>query len=396
MTLKNVLLTLATMIVALGVDLPQVAASETMIVGIDRKFAIDQQGKRQSLGPGNDELAVFDLSDPSSPKLVGLIPAENSIVGPPTNLAVTPDGKLALLANSVHSEKAETASGWKSVPADDVSVIDLVARPPKLISTVRVGLQPSGLAIDRTGSLALVANREGRSVSVLRIGGGEVTLVDTVAMNDVVTSVAITPDGKHALVAKFAVHKVAVLNIDPDGRVTYPGRDITVGPWPYTVTISPDGRTGFTSDTGNVATSDGNTDTVSVIDLSADPPRTVDHVTVGDSPEGLVVSPRGNVVLVTVLQGSYDAPAGAWYRNARGRLVSLHFIDGKASVVDAIDVGAFPEGVAVSADGTFAYVGNFASNTISVVKIYEDGRLADTGKDIVLPGPPASLRIGSQ
>ena len=292
------------------------ATAETMIVGIDRKFAFDQQGKRQALRPGSDEVLVFDLSQPSSPKLVASVPAENSIVGPPTNLAVTPDGRLALLANSVRSEKAETPSGWKSVPADELMVIDLAAKPPKPVSTIKVGLQPSGIAIDRTGSLALVANREGRSISVLQIRGTEVTLVDTVPMGDVVASVAIASDGKHALAVKFAAHKVAILDIDAHGKVTYPGRDLTVGPWPYTVAISPDGRMAFTSNTGNVATSDGNADTVSVIDLSASPPRTVDHITVGDSPEGLVISPRGNVALVTVLQGSYDAPADAWYHNA--------------------------------------------------------------------------------
>jgi DNA-binding beta-propeller fold protein YncE len=395
LTIKAVVLTFAVVLMSVW-SISQRAAAETMIVGIDRKFAFDQAGKRQAFAPGNDEVVVFDLTDPASPKRVGSVPVENSVVGPPTNLAVTPNGQLALVANSVRSEKADTSSGWKSLPADELSVIDLVARPPKVISTLKVGAQPSGLAIDATGSLALVANREGRSISVLRIRCADVTLVDTVTMNDVVASVAIAPDGRHALAAKFAAHKVAILDIDAEGKVTYPGRDLTVGPWPYSVAISPDGRLALTSDTGNMATSDGNLDTVSVIDLAANPPRTVDHVTVGDSPEGLVVSPRGDVALVTVLQGSYDAPAGSWYRNPTGRLVSLAIKDGKVSVADTINVGAFPEGVAISGDGNFAYVGNFASNTISVIRIEKDGRLVDTGKDIVLTGPPASLRIGSQ
>ena len=135
---------------------------------------------------------------------------------------------------------------------------------------------------------------------------------------------------------------------------------------------------------------------MSLIDLSQDPPRTVDHVTVGDAPDGVVVSPRGGVALVTVLQGSYDAPDASWYKHAAGRVVSITLRDGKAAVAGAIEVGAFPEGVAISGNGQFAYVGNFASHTISVLRIGPDGKLTDTGHDVVLTGPPASLRVGSQ
>ena len=58
-------------------------------------------------------------------------------------------------------------------------------------------------------------------------------------------------------------------------------------------------------------------------------------------------------------------------------------------------VGAFAQGIAFSPDGDWVYVGNFASRSISVLHL-ENGRLVDTHADIVLPGPPAALRIGSQ
>ena len=38
----------------------------------------------------------------------------NSIFGPPTNLAITPNGQLALVADSV--EWTADGSGWKSGP----------------------------------------------------------------------------------------------------------------------------------------------------------------------------------------------------------------------------------------------------------------------------------------
>ena len=47
-----------------------------------------------------------------------------------------------------------------------------------------------------------------------------------------VSAVAIAPDGRRALAAKFAAHKVALLDI-ADGKVSYSKYDIATGLWPY-------------------------------------------------------------------------------------------------------------------------------------------------------------------
>ena len=51
----------------------------------------------------------------------------------------------------------------------------------------------------------LVADRADNAVTVLTISGKEVKPVQTVALGDTVSAVAITPDGKHALVTKHTV-----------------------------------------------------------------------------------------------------------------------------------------------------------------------------------------------
>jgi DNA-binding beta-propeller fold protein YncE len=61
---------------------------------------------------------------------------------------------------------------WKTAPDNKLFVIDLNANPPALIETVTVGMQPSGMAISRKGNLALIANRNGKSVSVQSIQTG--------------------------------------------------------------------------------------------------------------------------------------------------------------------------------------------------------------------------------
>ena len=128
------------------------------------------------------------------------------------------------------------------------------------------------MAISKAGDLALVTNRASKNVSVLAINGKEVKLVGNVDMGDVVAAVAIAPDGKKALAAKFPSHKVALLEIDGQ-KVTYGGYDMPVGLWPYNVAITPDGRLALTADNGASGASDGHVDTVSVIDMEASPPR---------------------------------------------------------------------------------------------------------------------------
>src|SRR5690242_6610360 len=195
-------------VIALGVS-AAVANAQLMIVGNDEKISFDENNKAVNHEPGKDSVSIIDISKPEAPKIVATFPLANSIVGPPTNLAIHPSGEIALIANSVNPEKE--GDTWKNIPDDRIFVIDLKASPPKVIATVNAGKQASGMAIAPKGDLALVANRAAGSITVLSIKGKEVKVVDTVeigAAADQVSTVAITPDGKRALAVKSAANKV--------------------------------------------------------------------------------------------------------------------------------------------------------------------------------------------
>jgi DNA-binding beta-propeller fold protein YncE len=320
---------------------------------------------------------------------VATFPLMNSIFGPPTNLAVTPDERLALVANSVNW--VQDGAAWKPAPDNKLYVFDLKASPPRQIATVEVGKQPSGMAINARGDLALITNRADKSISVVSIQGMDVKLVDTVAMGDEVAAVAITPDGKRALAVKFPAHKVAVLAIDGQ-KVTYDSKlDMPVGQWPYNVDITPNGRIAITADNGNSGAPDGHVDTVSVIDLEATPPRVIDRVVVGDAPEGFVISPKGDVA-VAVLLGGASALKSAWFNTKRNGSVAVLKIDGKkVTKVGEVEVGGLPEGAVFSPDGRYLYVGNYTDSDVSILKV-DGSTITDTGKKLKLPGQPASMR----
>ena len=361
---------------------------EYMVVGIDNKVTWGSDGKIQFSAPGKDAVTIVDIgTNPANPKIVANLPLMNSIFGPPTNLSITPNGQLALVANSM--DWMQEGTGWKPAPDNKLYVIDLTTNPPRLINTVTVGKQPSGMSINRAGTLALIANRADNSISVLAIQGKEVKLVDTVVIGEHVAHVAFTPDGKRAIAGKFPGHKVAVLAVDGQ-KVTYAKRDLAVGLWPYNLDITPDGKLALTADNGNNGGSDGNVDTVSVIDLEAKPERVIDKVVVGDAPEGFAISPTGKLAVALLLRGSNNATSEFFY-NRNGSVVVLKIDGKKVTKIGEVEVRGLPEGAVFSPDGRWLYVGNFMDEDISVLRV--DGEtVTNTGTLLKLPGKPASMR----
>jgi DNA-binding beta-propeller fold protein YncE len=362
------------------------AGTQVIVSGNDEKVLWDDAGQAVFLPPGKDTISFIDITDRENSKILTSIVLENSIFGPPTNLAVTPNGEIALVANSVTQTK--DGDKWKPVPDNKLYVFDLKANPPKQIGTVEVGKQPSGLDISKKGDLALVTNRADNSISVLSISGKDVKVIDTVAMGDSVAHVAISPDGTKALAVKPVVNKVAFLRID-GRKVVYEKYDMPTGIFPYNVDIVPSGQIALVANNGGGGYADGNLDTVSVIDLTQSPPRVIDHVVVGDAPEGFAISPKGDLALAILVAGNSDKKA--WFSRKAGSAVALK-IDGKqVTRVGEIELGGLPEGVAFSPDGAYAYIGNFIDSDISILKI-NGTQVTDTGKKIKLPGHPASLR----
>jgi DNA-binding beta-propeller fold protein YncE len=363
-------------------------AAPYMIVGNDEKPGTDAQGKPIVNPTGKDTILIVDLAKPEEPKVVATLPLENSIVGPPTNLAISPSGSIALVADSM--TVAEENGVRKQVPTDKVFVIDLKASPPKLVQTVTVGKQPSGLSFSPKGDMALVANRADGTISVLKIDGTQVTQTGTIPISPGVAHVEFTPDGKHALAVKSPDNKLAVLDVDGD-KVTYNKLDLPTYAFPYNVVVSPDSKLAITADNGNGGSSDGNADAVSVIDLEGAHPHVISHVTVEDAPEGLAMSPKGDLAVAVNVNGSNMAQA--WFHKPTGSVTVLRIQGKTVTPIKTIQVGVLPEAAAFTPDGSYIYVGNFSDQDFSILKV--DGtEVTDTGKRFKVEGHPASARMG--
>ena len=381
-------LSLGAAILLCSASLTLVHAKPFMIVGLDEKVLWDDDGKTVLSPPGKDSILLVDLADPENPKIAATLPLENSVVGPPVNLDIDPSGSVALVANSVDVVKEGDA--LKQVPDNKIYIIDLKANPPKLAATITGGKQPSGLSFSPDGKMALVANRADNSVSVLSVNGTDVKVTDTISFPDSVAHVLFTPDGKRALAVRFPAHKVSVLDVAGD-KVTYNKIDLPTGQWPYNVVVTPNGKIALTSDNGNSGASDGSVDTTSVIDLEANPPRIIDRVVVGDGPEGLAMSPKGDVAVAAILRGSNNKKA--FYYNKNGSLSILKIDGKKVTKTQDIEVGGLPEAVVFTPDGKYLLAGNYLTEDFSILKV-NGSEVTDTGKRFKVPGHPASARIG--
>lgn len=372
-----------------GAGVTTACAKPFMIVGIDQKVTWDDEGKTILSAPGKDSVLIVDLANPEDPKIVATLPLENSVVGPPVNLDIDPSGSVALVADSI--DVVKDGDALKQVPDNKIFVIDLKANPPKLAATITGGKQPSGLSFSPSGKMALVANRADNSISVLSVNGTDVKVTDTITFPDSVAHVIFTPDGKHALVARFPAHKVSVLDITGD-KVTYNKVDLPTGLWPYNVVVTPNSKIALTSDNGNSGASDGNVDTTSVIDLEANPPRIIDRVVVGDGPEGLAMSPKGDLAVAAILRGS-NGNKKAFFYNKNGSLSILKIDGKKVTKTQDIEVGGLPEAVVFTPDGKYLLAGNYMDQDFSILRV--DGtKVTDTGKRFKVPGHPASARMG--
>ena len=366
--------------------------ADLMIVGNDEKMTWDEEGqliKRST--DKNDNIMIFDLkANPTAPKMIAKLNLVNSIFGPPSNIAVSSDEKYTYVANSLNWIQKDGEWAWE--PSNQLYVIGLEGKPA-LIETVIVGKQPSGIDISPDNKLLLVTNRAENSISVLKLQGKKATVVQTIDVVDSPAGVTISPDGKTALFLKKSVHKVGVLKIDGE-KVSYdPLLDINVGIEPYNVKISPKGNIALVNNIGAAGGNDGHADTVTVIDMTGKRPIAIDHVTVGDGPEGLTFNHDGTMAISVLINGSHKAkadPATAWAYNKNGAIAVLKIDGKKVTKTQHIEVGGMPEGAVFNADSSYLYIGNFKSRDLSVLSV-SNGTVKDTGKRVQLNSAPGSM-----
>lgn len=385
MTRPRALRTSLPLLLVIGLALPPGAPAQWAVSSNDNKVILDNGVVKVVPDAAPDTVTIIDLGA-TPPKVIAELPVPGSVVGPPMSVAVTPDQGLALVTSSMRKDPADAT---KTVPDNRVSVVDLRATPPAVIATLQAGMGAAGVSINRQGTLALVANRAEGSVSVFTIQGKTVAPSSVVRLGDdksEPSQPAFTRDGRAALVTRDGDSFISILTVDGT-KVEHSKRDLSAGMRPYGLDVSADGSIAVVA---NIGRGQGDNDTVSVIDLQAQPVRVVETVVVGQTPEGIALSPDGKLCAVVVMNGS-NKPRESPFYNANGKLL-LYRVDGTKLVPAAAAwIGRWSQGIAFSADSRTILVQNMADREIQVLR-WDGSNLQDSGQRIKTNGGPAGIR----
>jgi DNA-binding beta-propeller fold protein YncE len=354
-----------------------VSANDNKVINVDGKNVIVQNAPA-------DTVTIIDLGA-KPPKVIAELKAPTSVVGPPQSVAVSRDESFALVTGAI---KIDPADPKKTTADNRVSVIDLKAKPPAVIATVEAGAAPSGLSINRAGTLALVANRNDGTVSIFTIANKTLTAAGKVDFGNSKSGpshVAFTPDGKTALVTRDGDHKISVLSVD-GSKVEDTKKFMVAGFRPYSVSISPKGDVAVLSNQGG---GQGDNDLLSVVDLKVNPPRVVDTISVEQIPEGVTMSPDGNYVAAVMQNGSNKPKAHPNYH--KGSILSIFRIDGtKLTFVAKGEFGGWGQGVVWSKDGKTLLAQSMLDKSLDIFTF--DGKTLKMTGSIKVNGGAAGIR----
>jgi len=265
------------------------------------------------------------------------------------------------------------------------------------VQETHVGAGATTVRITPDCKLALVADRMAGTISIFTIANGRLEPAGKLELGNpkaLPAGLGIFDHGHKALVSRAGDNMVSVLRIDST-HVTLDPRPITTGHAPDTLDVNAQGTLAVVT---NIGRADGDVDTVSLIDIAVDPPRTIDTVPVANAPEGVAFSPDGRFVAVNSINGSIK-PEASPFHHANG-ILTLFAVEpvpqGAPTTAGRMlrriaeaPVGRASQGVAFSRDGAKILVQNLVDRDISVIG-WDGHQLSDLGR-LAVPGGPAAI-----
>jgi YVTN family beta-propeller protein len=299
---------------------------------------------------------------------VNTVVATVFVGGEPFGVVVSPDNKFVYTANNGDGT---------------VSVINAATNTVQ--TTISAGPSPAELAISSDGSKLYVSNE---------VSSGSVTVIDLANGNSAQTikgagrnpfGLALTPDGSQLWVADFGGNAVKLVDTSTNTVIS----SIAVGTHPKFITFTPDGQEAFVSCNHGVF----------VIGVPHRIVRKTIHF--GSLPLGIAITPTGDTAYIVDFYDRTDSEAAAVIDTAKKNLTEkiqlgtgapgnkaailpngqyLYYPEYEIGAVTLISTatnsvvaGGFgcgpPTDIAISPDGTHAYVTDVQDDIVTVVQI---------------------------
>lgn len=290
-------------------------------------------------------------------------------------------------------QKAETHDGSSKLvrayvtnfAGDGVSVIDPGNR--QLITHIKTGSKPHGVAIAPDGRSVYVSNEGDGTLSIINPATNEVTA--SISVGKEPNQVEVSADGRHVFVTLHGDHALAVVDVGKRKVV----KVVPVGRSPHIALRSPDGKTIYVTSEGDM----------NLVTVNATSWRVTGKIPLMAFPRVLAITPDGRRVYQTIrwLNGTLvvdparravvdrialgepvfasngkDAHGLAVTPNGRQLWLTTQTTDDvsiidtkKHKVLGRVSVGDNPNWVGFTPDGKLAVVSNTNSNDVTIIDV---------------------------
>jgi YVTN family beta-propeller protein len=264
----------------------------------------------------------------------------------PHEVAVSPDGRTAVVANYGQREAGNT-----------LTVIDLPSKAVVKVIDLGEHHRPHGILFLADGKRIVVTAEVEQKLAVVDLESGSV--VESIGTDARVSHmVAVTPDGGRAFVSAIGSGVVTAIDLESGRRLG----QIETGAGAEGIDISPDGREVWVGNRG--------ADTLSIIDTKT--LEVVATVPCATFPIRVKFTPDGKMVLVSNARSGDVAVIDAAARSEIARIdMTASPVDEKGDRLfgDQFGQSPVPVGILVLPDGRRAFVANTNADIVTVLDL---------------------------
>jgi YVTN family beta-propeller protein len=303
-------------------------------VALSLGFAAPKLGSAQTLIVLNKSAQSAVLIDPTTGQTLATLPVGRG----PHELAVSPDGRTAYVANFGRFGVYAAGDTTHTKPGNTITVLDLAGR--KVSTTYAFGTHTGqhGVAMSRDGTRIWVTSETPNALLEIDAANGKILHVwptNQQRSHLVVPS----PDERRFYVTNTVSGSVSVID-----RATGAVKNIPVGAGAEGITVSPDGREVWVAWRDDSKISVISTGTDAIVETFASG---------GEGPQRVQFTPDG---------------AQVWASNVRSNTLTV-FDARTRKLLGAVSVGKGPAGIVFSPDGRRGYFALSGANEIAVIDV---------------------------